>query len=90
MRFGLVCSGVWWKGIGAFNGGGTHLYQEIVEVQDAAGVTKYADFDQSKLELYDITLQKAKILGVHCDMYKIANAKEMQEGCAYTFKWISD
>ena len=71
VRFGLVCSGKWWKGIGVYNGGGSHLSYEIVEVQDAPATTKFGDFPHDNIELYDFILGKAKLLGVHCPMYKI-------------------
>ena len=90
MRFGLVCNGQWWKGIGVYNGGGSHLSYELVEVQDAPAVTKYGDFPLDNIELYDFVLEKAKVLGVHSPMYKIMNANEMAGGCSYTFKWIAD
>ena len=48
-------------------------------VQDAPGVTKYADVDIVDLGLYNYVLSKAKFLGIHTDMYKIANVIDVMD-----------
>ena len=88
VRFGLVESGTWWKSI-TVHDGGKFLY-ELVAVQDTPGVIKYADVPVANLELYHFVHSKAKLFGIHTDMYEISNATEMQGGCAYTWKWLSD
>ena len=87
VRFGLVCSGTWWKAITVHS---NHFLYELVAVQDAPGVIKYADIDGTNLELYNFVLSKAKIFGIHTDMYKIANIVEAESGCAYIFQWLQD
>ena len=39
VRFGLVCSGTWWKAITLHQGQG-HYLSELVAVQDEPGITK--------------------------------------------------
>ena len=84
----MVCSGTWWKGI-TVHSNGNFLY-ELVAVQDSPGVIKYGDVDFLNLDIYEFVLSKAKLFGVHTDMYKIANIVEAKTGCSYLFEWIKD
>ena len=88
MRFGLVESGTWWKSITVHSDNG-YLY-ELVAVQDAPGVTKWADVPMSNLPLYHYVLSKAKTFGVHTDMYEILETSDMESGCAYLWSWLAD
>ena len=78
----------WWKAITEHQDG--NFIAELVAIQDQPGVIKFADVDINTLDIYEYVLSKAKLFGVHTDMYKIANANEMKGGCQYLFKWISD
>ena len=88
VRFGLVESGTWWKAVTLHQD--AKFLSELIAVQDSPGIVKYADVPLANLELYSFVLSKAKLFGIHTDMYQISNATEMQGGCAYTFKWLSD
>ena len=88
VRIGLVEAGTWWKAVNQFTG--THFQSELVAVQDEPGTMKTAEVPVANLDLYTYVLSKAKILGVHCDMYKLSNIKDMKEKCSYTFKWKQD
>ena len=88
VRFGLVESGTWWKAINVFSD--SKFDYELVAVQDAPGVIKFADVPIPNLSIFNYVLSKAKTFGVHTDMYKIENITDMEEQCAYTFKWLSD
>ena len=90
VRLGLEpqTSVTWWKAItkhisGIFVG-------ELVSVEDQPNSLKFADVPVSDLSVYTFYLTKAKALRIHCDMYKISNAEDMQGGCQYLFKWVSD
>ena len=87
-RFALECGVTWWKAITEHQDG--HFKVELVAIQDQPGVIKFADVDINTLDIYEYVLSKAKLFGVHTDMYRIANADEMKGGCQYLFKWISD
>lgn len=90
VRFRLVGSGTWWKSI-TVHTDDQFLYELVaVQEQDAPGIIKYADVPYTNLALYSYVLSKAKFLGIHTDIYKIANVNEMQPGCTYTFKWLQD
>ena len=88
VRVGLVEAGTWWKAINQFTG--SHFQSELVAIQDEPGTMKTADVPVESLDLYTYVLSKAKILGVHCDMYKLSNMSDMKEQCSYTFKWKED
>ena len=88
VRIGLLEAGTWWKAVNQFTG--THFQSELVAVQDEPGTMKTAEVPVANLDLYTYVLSKAKILGVHCDMYKLTNIKDMKEKCSYTFKWKQD
>ena len=88
VRFGLVESGTWWKAINIFSG--NHWDYELVAVQDAPGVYKYADVPIPNLSVFNYVLSKAKTFGIHTDMYRIANVTEMQAQCTYIFEWLAD
>ena len=88
VRFGLVEPGTWWKSVTVF--AGEKFDYELVAVQDAPGVTKFADVPIPNLAIYNYVLSKAKTFGTHQDMYRIANVTDMEEQCAYTFEWLED
>ena len=69
---------------------GSHFLSELVAVQDEPGTLKTAEVPVENLDLYSYVLSKAKVLGVHCNMYTISNIKDMKEKCSYTFKWKQD
>ena len=90
VRLGLEpqTSVTWWKAITG------HIDRtflgELVSVEDQPNSLKFADVPVSDLSVYTFYLTKAKALRIHCDMYKISNAEDMQGGCQYLFKWVSD
>merc|ERR1712226_815327 len=55
VRFGLRESGTWWKSVTVFTMDQHFLY-ELVAVQDAPGVIKYADVPHTNLDLYKYEL----------------------------------
>ena len=63
VRFGLVEPGTWWKSVTVF--AGDKFDYELVAVQDAPGVTKYADVPIPNLSIYNYVLSKAKTFGTH-------------------------
>ena len=88
VRFGLVEPNTWWKSVTVF--AGDKFDYELVAVQDCPGVIKYADVPIPNLAIFNYVLSKAKSLGTHQDMYRIANVTDMEEQCAYLFEWLED
>eukprot|EP00931_Biecheleriopsis_adriatica_P088712 TRINITY_DN62972_c0_g1_i1.p1 TRINITY_DN62972_c0_g1~~TRINITY_DN62972_c0_g1_i1.p1 ORF type:complete len:328 (-),score=50.13 TRINITY_DN62972_c0_g1_i1:41-1024(-) len=77
----------WWKAITKFSTDGTFL-NEVVEIADLTGIAKSADIDMNDLESKpQYVLSKAKGLGIHTNIYKIANFADMREHCEYHFDW---
>eukprot|EP00930_Biecheleria_cincta_P070838 TRINITY_DN58430_c0_g1_i1.p1 TRINITY_DN58430_c0_g1~~TRINITY_DN58430_c0_g1_i1.p1 ORF type:complete len:366 (-),score=75.80 TRINITY_DN58430_c0_g1_i1:458-1435(-) len=77
----------WWKAITKFSSDGTFL-NEVVEIADLKGIAKSADIDKDDLKSDPkYVLSKAKFLGAHTNLYKIANFADMKEGCEYAFDW---
>ena len=89
VRLGLQTSFARWKAITMHNRG---FVQEIVSTHDRPNIPMYKDQLVSNLQNDQFTYYscKAKYFGRYRDMYKISNAKDMQGGCLYLFKWVSD
>lgn len=73
----------WWKGIELD-------YIVLCQAQDnqpySSSYVSYAQFESLNLNLW-----KAKIFGVHTEMYTVADAHtQMKAGLAYTFVWLLD
>ena len=90
VRLSLVSAVRWWKAITLHRDG--RFISEVVSVQDQPNIRKFRDIPVSShlFPKFDLYLTKAKALSIHCDMYKISNAADMQGGCEYLFKWAAD
>ena len=88
VRLSLVSAVTWWKAITLHRAG--RFIDELVSVKDQPNTRKFVDLPVSNLRLFDFYLAKSKSLSIHCDMYKISNAEDMQGGCEYLFKWAAD
>ena len=88
VRLSLVSTVTSWKAI-TLHRAGRFVY-ELVSAKDQPYTRKFADLPVSDLRILDLYLAKAKSLSIHCDMYELSNAEDMQGGCEYLFKWAAD
>ena len=84
----LEQKGTWWKAIVAFDKRNTSLWTEVACLQDS----RKAMMIDLKPELADdnfVVLSKAKMLGVHTNMYAITNWNEASPKYNYVVHWYN-
>jgi hypothetical protein len=92
IKVNLVLSeGQWWKGILLFTPDRSNTYRRVVEGAGNEDGSFIAEFPARLLQTRELSLSKAKNLGVHVNTYWVHHAAEkMKGGNMYIFTWKKD
>ena len=88
--------GMWWKGLILFVKDDSNYYQEVVagcwdDLQNEKYSKRDAMIDFNLLATHYVTLSKAKVLGVHSNVYHIVDAATtLKPGHKYKIHWKQD
>ncbi|XP_013400866.1 uncharacterized protein LOC106166763 isoform X2 [Lingula anatina] len=89
IRFALGPHVTWWKGL-VLRRKDQSGYRTIAELQDDQRPIE-VEIDHVELYESDLLFSKAKLFGVHTDMYRLTDAEVvLKGGNQYNFTWIRD